>query len=167
MARRDRPTLRLLFDELLPWRVAEALLVLGFNTSHVGNERHGQPQRTSSDADVLAHAAATNQVVVTSNHDMVMLCAEQQQSVVWIDPRGRQLRSDEFALMAFAGIEDWQRQLEMQPAPVCLRVMRTKTELLSLDRAQKLAERRMNALRAKRAAKQRRRPEVTGQIASV
>ena len=148
MAKRTRPKLRLLFDELLPWTVAEALHVMGFRTSFVGNDAHGQPKRGTSDAVVLLHAMETGQVVVTYNHDMIMLCAEQGQSVVWLDPRGRQFRSDELAALAFGGIVAWQGLLEAQDKPVCLRVLRTKVELVPLDRARGLAERRMKSARS-------------------
>ncbi len=57
--------------------------MLGYNTSYVGHPEDGSPARGSSDEDVLSHAKATGQVVVTSNHDMILLCAEQQESVVW------------------------------------------------------------------------------------
>lgn len=166
MAKRTRPKLRLLFDELLPWTVAEALNVMGFRTSYVGNDQHGQPKRRSSDAVVLRHAIDTGQVVVTYNHDMIMLCAEQQQSVMWLDPRGRQFRSDEIAALAFGGIAEWQRLLEAHGEPVCLRVLRTKVEVIPLDRAGHLAERRMKAARAKQAARRRVPPQVPGQTSS-
>jgi predicted nuclease of predicted toxin-antitoxin system len=148
--RRDRPRIRLLFDELLPWRVARALNELGFRTSHVGHDDHGQPPRGSTDEAVLEHAAATRQVVVTSNHDMVMLCAERGQPVVWIDPYGRQFRHDELAVAAFRGIAEWQRLLEARDEAACVHVLRTKVEVLPLPQASDLAARRMRALRARR-----------------
>lgn len=161
---RPRPTIRLLFDELLPWRVATALDVLGFHTSHVGDETHGAPPRGSSDEVVLAHARRTNQVVVTSNHDMIMLCAELHESVVWLDPRGRQFQSDETALVAFRGIAEWQRRLDGAEQPVCVRVLRTKVETLALQRAADLAAQRLRALRARRARRPAgRRPALSGQ----
>ena len=90
-APRQRPSIRLIFDENLPWRVAAALEVLEFNSTYVGNQHHSNvPSRGSTDEEVLSYAQKANQVVVTSNHDMVLLCAERQQSVIWVDPRGRQ-----------------------------------------------------------------------------
>jgi predicted nuclease of predicted toxin-antitoxin system len=166
MAKRVRPKLRLLFDELLPWRAAEALNLLGFRTSYVGNNAHGQPKRGSSDTDVLAHAANSNQVVVTYNHDMIMLCAEQRQPVVWLDPRGRQFTSDEIAAAGFRGIAEWQRLLDAQVEAVCLRVLRTKIDVISLESARRLAERRMKAAKAKQATRRRTRPQVPGQLSN-
>lgn len=165
MPKRDRPSLRLLLDELLPWRVADALLALGFRTSHVGKVEHGQPERGSSDAEVIAHALATNQVVVTSNHDMIMLCAERNARVIWVDPRGRQMQFTDYVLLFFGGIGEWQRMLQENPGPVCLRVRRTRVEVLSLDRARKLAQRRMKDIQRRRRAK-RPRPESPGQVGS-
>lgn len=157
--------MRLLFDELLPPGVARALHELGFSTSHVGHDGHGQPPRGSDDPTVLAHAAATNQVVVTYNHDMIVLCAERRQPVVWLDPRGRQFRHDELAVVAFSGIEAWQRLLRAHREAVCVRVLRTKVEAISLDRAAAIAARRMRSLRA-REHRRRSRPEIGGQLAT-
>lgn len=162
---RERPRLRLLFDELLPASVARALHELGFRTSHVGNLDHGQPPRGSDDAFVLDHAVRTSQVVV-SNHDMIMLCAERAQSVVWIDPRGRQFRHDELAAVAFAGIAEWHRRLAEAPTAVCVRVMRTKVETLPLDRAHALAGTRMRTLAARTRRRVRRVAEADGQLAA-
>lgn len=68
---------RLLWDELLSHRVPRALRVLGINASHVGNVDDGAPPRGSTDRAVLEHARRTNQVIVTSNHDMMLLCASE------------------------------------------------------------------------------------------
>lgn len=144
---RARPAIRLLFDELLPPAVARALNELGFRTSHVGHVAHNQPPRGSDDATVLAHAAATNQTIVTANHDMIMLCAERGQPVIWIDPRGRQLKHDELAVLAFTGIARWQELLRATDGPACVRVLRTKAECVALAEAGRLAENRMRALR--------------------
>jgi predicted nuclease of predicted toxin-antitoxin system len=146
--------------------VAEALLTLGFNTSFVGREEHGQPKRRSSDGTILAHAMKTNQIVVTWNHDFILLCAEAGATVIWIDPRGRQILHDELAVMAIRGIGPWQRLLDEQDGPVCLRVLRTKAEVLSLERAATLVRRRMRGLRSKPGARSRRRAQVDGQIAT-
>lgn len=102
-----RPRIRLLFDEDQPPVVARALRELSFNTSHVGSDRDGTPAKGSTDPIVLGHAKSTGQVVVTSNHDMILLCVEQGESVVWIDPRGKQYRRSEMVVLCFRGIEDW------------------------------------------------------------
>ena len=59
--------------------MASALRELGYNVSYVGNEQDGAPPRGSSDQTIIDHARTTNQVVVTSNHDMILLCLEQPQ----------------------------------------------------------------------------------------
>jgi predicted nuclease of predicted toxin-antitoxin system len=163
---RQRPQVRLLFDELLPPGVARALRELGFRTSHVGHEADRQPPRGSDDVRVLEHAVATNQVVVTYNHDMIMLCAEREQPVVWIDPRGRQFRHDELVVVAFSGIAEWQRLLAEQPRPVCVRVMRTKVEVVPLERARSLAAQRMRGLGVRARRRGRTRAEVDGQLSN-
>ena len=73
--RADRPTTRLLFDENLPWRVAAALRILEFPVSHIGDDSASppSPDRGSSDQAVLSHAESANQLIVTSNLDMILL----------------------------------------------------------------------------------------------
>ncbi|MCY3888906.1 MAG: hypothetical protein OXG50_03295 [bacterium] len=52
---RQRPSIRLIFDENLPWRVAAALEMLQFKTTYVGNQHHPDvPNRGSSDEEVLS-----------------------------------------------------------------------------------------------------------------
>lgn len=96
-------SLRLLFDENLPWRVASALWELGFHVSYVGDAgdasaRPASPLRGSSDEVVLSHATRVNQTVATSNLDMILLCVEHCQQVIWIDPRGRQFTREDMVL---------------------------------------------------------------------
>ena len=140
--------LRLLFDELLPWRVAAALRVLGFQVSYVGMEEGDAPAlpRGSLDEDVLDHARLTNQIVVTSDLGMILLCAEGRQSVIWIDPRGRQLRRSDMVFLVFKHIHDWEERLERADGPICLRAMRTTTNSLDLDEATHLARGRMKRI---------------------
>jgi hypothetical protein len=97
--------------------------------------------------------------MVTSNHDMILLCAEQEKSVVWIDPRGRRLIRTEFVALVFTRVEKWGALLDRADEPVCLHVMRTKTEVLTLHRARHLVEQRMRRLRARTRARTRRVPE--------
>ena len=131
---------------------------LGIRASHVGHEADAAPPRGSSDAVVLDHARKTNQVIVTSNHDMIMLCAEEDESVIWIDPRGRQLRRTEFVPLVFGRVEEWQEMLAEARDPVCVRTLRTKTEAISVDRARHLAEQRMRRLQARERARSKRSP---------
>ena len=81
---------RLLWDEQLSAKVPQALRVLGFFTSHVGHEGDDAPARGSTDREVIEHAQQTNQIIVTSNHDMMLICEEAGQRFVWLAPRGGQ-----------------------------------------------------------------------------
>lgn len=156
---RQRLSIRLIFDENLPWRVAAALEMLQFKTTYVGNQHHPDvPSRGSSDEAVLSYAQKANQVVVTSNHDMILLCAEHRQSVVWIDPRGRQFRREDLVLLAFKNISDWNDRLKLANSPVCLRAMRTKTVTLNLEEAHRLAHQRMRRISAARRRKKSQNP---------
>jgi predicted nuclease of predicted toxin-antitoxin system len=148
----------LLFDELLSWRVARALRELGIRASHVGHEDDKAPARGSDDAAVLDHARTTNQVVVTSNHDMILLCAEENEPVIWIDPRGRQLKRTEFVSLVFGRVEEWQALLSAADEPICVHVLRTKTEVLKLERARHLVVQRMRRLQARKRIRRRSSP---------
>lgn len=140
--------------------MARALRELDVNASHVGHDGDKAPERGSSDADVVAHAKKTNQVIVTSNHDMVLLCPTEAESVIWIDPRGRQFGRAEMVAVVFGRVEEWQELLAAAADPVCLHVLRTKTEALDLDRASHLVIQRMRRLHARKrsAAKRPRNP---------
>jgi predicted nuclease of predicted toxin-antitoxin system len=144
------PRTRLLFDELLPWQVAEALRVLGHRASYVGNAKDRQPTRGSGDEDVLAHAKHTNQIIVTSNLDMILLCAEQGQDVVWIDPRGRQFTREKLALLFLEQVNEWERLLRETHEPVAIHALRTRVDALSLPRAASIAKRRLQVLRRRK-----------------
>lgn len=143
--------MRLLFDENLPWQVAEALRVLEFNVSFVGREEDGSPNRGSSDRVVLAEARRINQTVVTSNHDMILLCIEKKESVIWIDPHGRQIRRNEMVVLVFNAIPEWEKILAGASGPVVIRTLRTKKEVLDLKEAKHLVQKRMKDLEAKKA----------------
>jgi predicted nuclease of predicted toxin-antitoxin system len=152
--RRHRRT-RLLFDELLPPRVAAALRALGHPVSHVGNEADGQPRRGSPDEEVLEHCRRTNQIVVTSNHDMILLCVEQGQTAVWVDPRGRQFTRERLAILFLEQILRWEAILAAAAAegrPVIVRSLRTRVDPLLLSRAKSIVMRRQRALRRKKRA---------------
>ena len=89
---------------------------------------------------------------------MVILCAEKNESVIWIDPRGRQLRRTEFVPLVFGRVEEWHELLASADRAICLHVLRTKTEVLPLDRAQHLVVQRMRRLRARKRTQARRQP---------
>lgn len=136
--------------------MAAALSQLEFRSTYIGNQDHaGVPSRGSSDEEVLDFAQRTNQVVVTSNHDMILLCAESQQTVIWVDPRGRQFSREDLVLLVFKNISDWEERLNQAASAVCLRAMRTKTETLSLNEAGRLVQQRMRRISA---AKRRKKP---------
>lgn len=143
--------MRLLFDENLPWQVAEALRVLEFGVSFVGRDEDGSPKRGSSDSVVLAEAQRINQIVVTSNHDMILLCIEKEESVIWIDPYGRQIKRNEMVVLAFNAIPEWEEMLASVSGPVVIRTLRTKIESLDLKDAKHLVQRRMKGIAAKKA----------------
>lgn len=94
---------------------------------------------------------------MTSNHDMILLCAEEDESVIWIDPRGRQFKRTEFVPLVFTRVEEWQELFANAPGPICVHVLRTKTEVLSLDRARQLVVQRMRRLQARKRAQARKR----------
>lgn len=165
LGRVARTTIRLFFDELLPHRVAKALRVLGFNVGHVGSGENGAPERSSGDDVVLAHAKSTNQVIVTYNHDMILLCAEEGESVIWIDPRGRQFRRTELVVLAFTGIERWEELLRLTREPACVHVLRTKIEVMRLERAAHLSRQRIKRLQARERKRTRvSRPDPTPRL---
>ncbi len=161
---RRRPQLRLLYDEDVSPKVAKALRALDFQVHHVGEE--GQPPKESSDEAVLAYAQKTRQVIVTSNHDMIMLCAERGASVVWLDPHGRRLRLDEQASMAFEGIVQWCALLSEAEGAVCLRVLRTRVHVLPVTEGAVLAEKRYRAIRKRKAQQRENRPTLADQLST-
>lgn len=162
--RADRPTTRLLFDENLPWRVAAALRILEYQVSYIGDDTASppSPSRGSSDEAVLNHAENANQLIVTSNLDMILLCVERGQSMIWIDPRGEHLRRAELVLVVFKGIDDWSERLAAADEPICLRAMRTRTNTLALEEAGRLARGRMSNIAAARS--RRKRPKPLGEL---
>ena len=148
MLQRHRVNVRLLFDENLPWRVAAALQVLEFPVSYVGDDKASpaSPPRGSSDQIVLEHAERVNQIVVTSNLDMILLCIERQQRVIWIDPRGSHLRREDLVILAFKNVSNWADCFQSADGPVCLRVMRTKTVAMGLNEADRRVRDRMSRI---------------------
>lgn len=89
---------------------------------------------------------------------MILLCAEENESVIWIDPRGRQFKRTEFVPLVFNRVEDWQALLANATEPICVHVLRTKTEVLTLDRARHLVVQRMRRLQARKRSQVRRPP---------
>ena len=100
-----------------------------------------------------------NQTVVTSNLDMILICVEHGQQVIWIDPRGRPFKREDMVLLVFQNINDWAQRLNAATDPVCLRALRTKTHTLELAEAGRLARNRMSRISQKRARARRVRAQ--------
>ena len=112
---------------------------------------------------MIAFAQKTNQVIVTSNHDMMLLCDEATQRFIWIDPRGRPLRQEEQVLLCFRQIRRWEEILD---SGLCVHAMRTKTVPITSAEAARLAMQRFRALRRRQRSGHKRR--ATGQgLASI
>jgi len=156
--RRRPPRCRLLFDENLPWRVASALWELKYHTSYVGNQSDGTPARGSSDQAIINHARTMNQVIVTPNYDMILLCLEQHQSVIWLDPRGPNLTWEEMVVLVFRAAREWEDLLQSATGPACIRALRTKNESLSVERAKHLVRQRMKRIAARERKASQPRP---------
>lgn len=140
--------LRLLGDELLSPKIPRALEVLGYRTSHVGHSDHGAPVRGSTDAQIIAYAQLTSQIIVTSNHDMMLLCEEAGQRFVWVDPFGKQLSRAEQVLVVFRQIDSWAEILS--DGTSCVRSQRTKCSSISATEAVRLVGQRMRDLQRHR-----------------
>ena len=163
-----RPATRLLFDEDVSPHVARALFELGFRVFHVGGV--DQPRKGTADPEVLDHAMRLNQTVVSKNYDMIMLCAERNVSVIWWDPRKREMPVDEQASLAFSGVRAWATALAGASEPVCVHVLRTKFYVLPVAQAGAMAEKRYRTSLRRKARRRPRprlpRPETPGQIAT-
>lgn len=153
-SRRHRPRIRLLWDENLSSLVPKALRVLDFRTTWVGAEDDGAPPQGSSDADVVEFAKRTNQVIVTSNHDMMTLCDELGQRFVWLDPRGRTLAREAQVLLVFQQIAAGEQLLIEQPG-TCIHARRTGCKAIAAGEAARLATNRMREIQRRSRRKQR------------
>jgi predicted nuclease of predicted toxin-antitoxin system len=145
----------LIWDEQLAPKVPRALRELGFKTTHVGHKTDGSPERGSSDEGIIEYSLRTNQIIVTSNHDMMLLCAEAGQRFVWLDPRGKQLGGIEQTLLVLRQIQEWESTLN-SGSNICVRAMRTKCDPIEPAEAARLAGQRMKSiLRRQRSKKSR------------
>jgi predicted nuclease of predicted toxin-antitoxin system len=152
---RNRPRIRLIWDELLARPVPKALRVLGFNVTWVGAGEDGAPPPGSPDSAVIEFAQRTGQVIVTSNHDMMTLCHESGQPFVWIDPRGRKLNGEAQVLLVFQQISQWEQLLTDAPG-WCVVARRTGCKAIPSSEAARLAYNRMRALERKKRSGRRR-----------
>ena len=76
-SRRSTARVRLLFDEHLSPKVPQALRIIGFNASHIGDGELGIPPRGTNDQSIVEFAKKTSHVLVTSDHGMMRICADQ------------------------------------------------------------------------------------------
>lgn len=127
----------MLFDEQCSAKVARALKALDLRVEHVGGD--GQPEKGAEDQQVLAHAKRNGQTIVTQNNDMVVLCAESQEFVVWIDPKGRDISLAAMVRICFEQVKGWEDALRDANDPICVRVRKTTWEIMELDRAKRIA----------------------------
>ncbi len=157
------PRIRLIWDEQISNKVAQALRALGFNVTWVGSDDPGVPARGSGDDAVVDFAKRSNQIVVTSNHDMMTLCDEAGQRFVWIDPYGRQLRREDQVILAFQQMGRWEQLLAEHP-DLCVRALRTKCMPMESAEAARLARQRMRSLERKRRSRARRDGRLPGEV---
>lgn len=128
------------------------MMALGIRAIAVGSGIDSVPPKGSSDSEVIAYAKKTNQVIVTYNHDLILLCDEAAQPFVWVDPRGEQLSRFEQVIVAMQQIERWDALLRSDPG-VCVRALRTKCSPITSGEAARLAEQRMRELARRKRTK--------------
>lgn len=87
---------------------------------------------------------------------MVLLCAEEKESVIWLDPRGGQFRGDDLARVCLDNIAEWEKLLVAADESVCIHQLRTKNEVLTLEEAARRASQRLRRRRYKEATRRRR-----------
>lgn len=158
---RIRTRRRYFFDEHVSPRVARALHALGYSVQHVGQE--GEPVRGTDDEALIEHARSTNQTIVTSNHDMIVLCCQSGTSVVWLDPRDKDIGLEAVTLLCFRQMAAWDEALEASPDEVCIVARKTKWEAVPLARAAHLAVQR-GRLRQGRESKRRSKHRAEGAL---
>ena len=149
--RLPQPRVRLLWDELLSPLVPKVLAVLGFRATYVGSDAGSPvpPPKGESDEVIVDFAQRTNQVIVTSNHDMMLICEQEGQRFVWLDPRGRQLSQREQVVLCLTQIEQWEDILNRSSGE-CVRALRTKATSIRAGEAARLAKERMIRLERKK-----------------
>ncbi|WP_420453166.1 DUF5615 family PIN-like protein [Ilumatobacter sp.] len=152
----DRPNVRLLWDEDASRSVARALRALGLRVTWIGADDHGVPDKGATDEEVIVFAQQTNQIIVTKNHDMMMLCDEAGQRFVWIDSRGKSLPRERQVIIAFTQIRDWQRIL-LGDDHSCVRALRTGARPIVSAEAARLARQRFKAIERKRRSARRKK----------
>lgn len=141
---RDSPSsLRFFFDENLSHRIPTELRHRGYDVSWVGDTQSGAPDRGTEDSEVLLFASETGRIIVTSDRGVVLICAQRRQSVIWFNPHGRrspQLRRREQAALIYNEINQWVRLYAESMPPVCIRVLKTGSKVLTLEEATVIAK---------------------------
>lgn len=108
---------------------------------------------------VLEHARIANQIIVTTNHDMIVLCAEEGESVIWLTPRDKDISLEALTWMCFSQLHEWQRLLEDASGPICIMAQKTKCAPVPMDRAKHLALERGKRRRRRETSRARRASE--------
>jgi predicted nuclease of predicted toxin-antitoxin system len=152
-----RPQLRLLIDENLSPRIARALHELGYRVEAVHDAEGLGAGDGVPDEKVLEIAKQRKQVIVTINLDMVLICIEAGEPVIWIDPRRRRsLTYAEMVIRFFEGVPKWEH---LVGPDVVVHALKTKDEVLSFaDARRRLLDRIAKQRRAVR-HRSRRQPD--------
>jgi len=140
--RRRGTAVRWLLDEQLSPRLAGALRALSVPAARLGDD--DELAVGADDADVIAHCLRTARVVVSSSSDMVIMCAEEGQRVVWLDPWSREFTRDEQVVTLITHLQEIERLLA--DGAECVRVLRTRVEALEVEEAARLAGQRLRGL---------------------
>lgn len=91
---------------------------------------------------------------------MLVLCADESASVVWLDPRDKDLRREAMVVLCFTQVSEWQRLLDEANGPVCVVARKTSCAAISLEAARRRALERGKRLR--REIQRRRRAVADG-----
>jgi predicted nuclease of predicted toxin-antitoxin system len=158
--RRDQPagTGKNLADSSVVGREHEPSSSTGASPARLRSVAHRSSHRSppaegSTDDEIVEHALHGGYIIVTSNHDMMQLCAEAGQRFVWLDPRSRQLTRAKQLLLILEQIDRWQQILETD-ATTCVHSMRTKCEAIAPAEAARLATQRMKVNERRKRTKQ-------------
>jgi hypothetical protein len=150
-----RPRLRLLIDENLSPRIARSLHELGYHVEAVHDAKGLGAGKAIPDERILEIAKERNQVMVTINLDMVLICIEAEEPAIWVDPRRkRSLTYPEMVVRFFEGVPHWDRLVE---PGVVVHALKTKDEVLTFEQARRrVLDRIAKKRRAARRVAQRR-----------
>lgn len=157
-------SLRLLFDESLPWTVAGQLRDSGYDVSWVDDRLCRAPEKGAPDSEVLRYAMEQGFVIVTTDRGFVLTCIEGHRSVIWISPYGRQsnkqLKGREKQRLILSEIDKWAQYFAEGEHPMCVRVLAKGSQTMSLEEATALLRRqkRSRTLRPRKTSRAREKP---------